>query len=270
MAQLSIQRRSSSSSGAPSWLRPLAQAGLISKGIVYCLLGSFAFMAAFGIGGHSSGNADRSGVFGSLEAAPGGPYLLGALALGLFCYTAWRLFEAVADPGHKGSDAKGIANRLRYAMSGLIYASIAWVAARLALTHRGSGTDSKQKAAHELLTEPAGQWLTGAAALVLIGIGIYQIWYGWSEKYRKHVPGATLQTAGKVGYTARGAVWCVLGWLFGRAALHANSAEAGDTGKAFQFVAGSWGPWVLAALGIGLVCYGVFNFIRAKHDRIGT
>jgi hypothetical protein len=214
MVHLSIQTRSTSGSAAPSWLRPLAQAGLIAKGITYCLLGTFAFMAAFHIGNRSGANADRSGVFSFLEDAPAGPFLLGALALGLLCYTAWRLFEAVADPGHKGSGAKGIANRLRYALSGFVYASIAWVAARAALTHHNSSSDSKQKAAHELLSRPAGQWLTGIAALTLVGIGLYQVWYGWSEKYRKHVPGATLQKAGKVGYSARGIVWCVLGWLF--------------------------------------------------------
>jgi hypothetical protein len=228
-------------------------------------------MAAFHINGLSTGSADRSGVFGYLKEAPGGTVLLLLLALGLACYTTWRLIEAIADPGRNGRDVKGLATRGRYVLSGLIYASFAFLAVRFALSGHGNGNDSKQQAAQKLLQQPAGQWLAGAAALIFIGTGLYQVWYGWSEKYRKHVPGAVLQKAGKVGYTARGTVWILLGWLFGRAALHSNSAEAGDTSKAFHFIAsGTWGPWLLAALGLGLVCYGIFNFIRARHDHIGN
>lgn len=268
MALLSV--RNDASTGASSWLRPLAQTGLIAKGIVYCLLGSLAFLSAFHIGGRSAQTADRSGVFSFVENIPGGPFLLGALAIGLFCYAAWRIVESVTDPGQKGSDAGGLAARARYALSGLAYGSFAFMAARLAITHSSSNSDSKQQAATELLAKPGGQWMMAAAALGLVGVGLYQIWYGWSEKYRKHVPAATLQKAGKVGFTARGLVWILLGWLFGRAALHADASEAGDTSKAFQLIStGSGGTWMLAALGLGLVCYGVFNFIRARHDRIG-
>ncbi|WP_165871435.1 DUF1206 domain-containing protein [Flaviaesturariibacter flavus] len=254
----------------PAWLRTLARAGLLAKGCTYCLFGVLVFMSAFHIGGRSARSADRSGIFILLDDAPGGLWLVGALALGLACYACWRLIEAVRPPVAASGGTKGAARRARYAISGIGYGSLSWLAARYALTHHRSGGDKQQDAAQQLLQQPAGQWLAGAAALVLLGVGIYQIWYGWSEHYRKHVPGATLQKAGKVGYTARGIVWILLGWLFGRAALHANASEAGDTSRAFQFIAaGTWGPWLLATLGIGLLCYGVYNFIRAKHDRIG-
>ncbi|RYZ20825.1 MAG: DUF1206 domain-containing protein [Chitinophagaceae bacterium] len=270
MQSLSVQR-AVSRTDTPSWLRTLARTGLLAKGVTYCLFGILVFMAAFHIGGRSAGSTDRSGIFNLLDEAPGGIWLVALLALGLACYAAWRFVEAVRPPRSAKGGAKGLARRARYAISGAGYASLAVLAARYALTHHRSSGDKQQNAAQELLQQPAGQWLAGAAALILIGVGIYQLWYGWSERYRKHVPHATLQKAGKVGYTARGIVWILLGWLFGRAALHSNASEAGDTSKAFQFIAtGTWGPWLLGALGLGLICYGVYNFLRAKHDPIGT
>ncbi len=45
-----------------------------------------------------------------------------------------------------------------------------------------------------------------------------------------------LLAAGKLGYVARSIVWLLIAWLFVKAALHTNSAEAGDTGKPFAFL----------------------------------
>jgi hypothetical protein len=121
-----------------------------------------------------------------------------------------------------------------------------------------------------------GQYLLGAAALVLAGIGIYQIYYALSEKYKKHVQQLNLHTkaasillgAGKAGYISRGLVWIILAFLLGRAALHANASEAGNTAKAFHFVESSTqGSLLLGALGLGLIAYGIFNFIRARYER---
>ena len=75
-------------------------------------------------------------------------------------------------------------------------------------------------------------------------------------------------TAGKIGYLARGLVWIIISYLMMQAAIAASSAKAGDTGEAFKASEGSpIGPYLPAALGIGLMAYGVFNFIRAKYER---
>ena len=75
-------------------------------------------------------------------------------------------------------------------------------------------------------------------------------------------------TAGKIGYVARGIVWLVIGWLLGKAAYHSNSSEAGDTSKAFNILGeGTFGMYILGAVGVGFVCYGAFSFIRARYER---
>jgi hypothetical protein len=116
--------------------------------------------------------------------------------------------------------------------------------------------------------------LVSIAAAIFLAVGIYQIYYGLSERYEKHTQKAdnamskrVLLKAGKIGYVARGIVWVIIGWLFIKAAMSSNSSEAGDTSKAFSFLAdAAYGSYLLAILAIGLICYGVFNFIRARYQ----
>jgi hypothetical protein len=259
-----------------SYVKPIAQAGLLAKGVVYCLLGVFVFMAAFHINGQSTDNTDKAGVFSFIYRQTGGQIMLGIITLGLICYTIWRGIQTFGDTEQKGSDAKGIAVRARYLCSGLVYASLAGFAIKMLFFSKSSSGDNKQNMVQELLNKPFGQWLVGLAALIFVAVGVYQIYYGLSEKYRKHATkgGNTsnkkiIVGAGKIGYVARGIVWLIIGWLFIKAALHSNSSEAGDTSEAFNFLSqASYGPYLLAAIGIGLLCYGLFNFIRARYDNL--
>lgn len=259
-------------SGSNTNLQRVARAGYIAKGIVYVLLGAMAFMAAFGWS--SSGKeASQSGVFEIIRGAPAGGVLLAVLALGLVCYAAWRMIQTFA-PQQNGEHKKG--KRAAYFFSGLAYTAVAVAAAKMALWNESSGGNSQQTLAASLLQRPFGQWLTGLAAALFAGIGIYQIYYGWAEKYRKHVSNGQLHSQhaslllrfGKVGYIARGIVWLLIAYLLLQAALHAKASEAGGTADAFSFLESfPAGSYLLGAVGLGLVAYGIFNFIRARYER---
>jgi len=253
-----------------TFVQRFAQAGLLAKGVLYCLMGLIAFMAAFQIGGRSTRQTDVAGVL-DLVRQTGGQIMLALLTLGLFCYCGWRLLQAFADTDQEGREAKGLAKRGLYLLSALAYASVAIAAARLLLNQPGqSGGDSKQTIARTLLEQPFGQLLAGIVALIFIGTGVYQLYYGFREKFRKHAgtAGRWFIAAGKIGYCARGIVWLILGWLFAKAAWKARASAAGDTSKAMGWLSdGTWGTWLLAAVGLGLACYGLFNFVRARHER---
>lgn len=260
----------------PSSVTPIARAGLISKGIVYCLLGVLAFMSAFEIGEQSDENANKKGVFNLLEGL-GGKWLLGILAIGLLCYTIWRFIQAANEAKGSKDAAKKGGKVIRYIFSGIIYLLLALYAGQRFLGNGDkSGGDSTQSTVSELMAKPLGDWLVGLLALAFAITGIYQIYYGMSEKYRKHVQDLSLRstasrnllTAGKIGYIARGIVWLMLAWLLFRAAFQSDSGQAGDTGKAFHFLESGWfGSYLLGAVGFGLICYGVFNFVRARFER---
>ncbi len=254
------------------WLRNIARAGLIAKGIVYVILGILGFMAAFEIGGQTNSDTNKEGVFDSIKEFPGGLVGLGLLAAGLICYSIWRGVQTFSNTD--GSEKKWT-KRVRYFFSGLVYLSLAFTAIQIIFRSRADKEDKNQYWISEILNHPFGQWLIGLAGLVLAGVGIYQIYYGVSEKYKKHVQQLSLHSttsslllrSGKIGYISRGIVWLILAYLLVRAALHNDSSGAGDTGKAFSFIEdSSFGSYLLGALGVGFMAYGVFNFIRARYE----
>ena len=75
----------------------------------------------------------------------------------------------------------------------------------------------------------------------------------------------------RFGIAARGVVFGVIGVLFVNAALHANPQEAGGVSDALRTLRQQpYGVWILAVIGIGLVAYGVYEFVRARYRRIET
>jgi hypothetical protein len=256
-----------------TFIRRVAQTGLIAKGVVYVLLGVLAFMAAFELGGKGNKDATQTGTLRFVKDLPAGEILLIVVAAGLICYAFWRGIQTFRSDGEKKSWSK----RLRYFFSGLTYLAFALTALRMMAGERSSSGDQNQQLASELMNKPFGQVLVGLGGLILAAVGIYQVYYGLSEKYRKHVQGLSLTSvqsmlllrSGKVGYISRGAVWLVIAFLFLRAALYARASEAGNTGKAFQFIETTpYGSPLLGALGVGLIAYGVFNFVRARYERM--
>lgn len=254
----------------------LARAGLAAKGIVYFILGILTLASVYNVMGAKTGDTDKQGVFTAVSDLPGGRLLLGIIAAGLVCYVLWRVIQAVADTAHKGNDGKGLAVRARYLVSGLAYATVAYSAMRMAISdEKGSGGRIRESVA-ELLSKPFGQWLVGILACVFLGVGIYQIYYALSEKYQKHVTGTSSEenrklmlVAGKVGYVARGVVWALISWLLFKAAINSNSAEAGDTSKAFALVEKSdYGTMMLTVIAAGLILYGLFSILRAKNENL--
>jgi hypothetical protein len=253
-------------------IKRIAQAGFIAKGVVYFLLGVLALMIALRAGGGSTENADKAGVLQMIKEGFGGNWILPLLGVGLLCYAAWRMVETYHQLSAHG---KARWKSLRYFFSGLIYLSLAVTALRMSFNQSANNGDNQQHVASEILSKPFGQWLLGILALVIAGIGIYQIYYALSEKYRKHVQKLSLHnsastallTAGKIGYTARGVVWLLIAFLLMRAAVHASSSDAGDTSKALELIHDtSYGSYLIAGLGIGLIGYGIFNFVRARYE----
>ena len=262
------------------WIKNVARVGLIAKGFVYVLLGVLAFMAAFEIGGHSGSKTTKSGVFDFIKDWPAGNWLLSFLAVGLICYSVWRAIQGFItikqDETKKKDERLEKMKGFRYLFSSMTYLFIAFTAIKIVLEGSKKNGDKNQDMAAQLMDMSFGQWLLGILALIMFGNGIYQAWYGLSEKYKKHVEklkyrsgiNSLLLHAGKVGYLSRAAVWFMISYLLMRAAIHAKSSEAGDTGKAFQFIENSpFGSYLLGAIGFGLVLYGGFNFIRARYEK---
>jgi len=257
------------------WYAIAGRIGLTAKGVVYCLSGLIALFAVFHLNGKNAKDAGQKGVFDVVHDQPMGNSILIVIAAGLICFTIWRLLQCFADTEHKGHDKGGLTKRFTFLYSGLLYAAIAWYALKEAFG-KTSGSSSKQGYVSKMLSMPYGQWIVGIVAACIIAVGLYQLYRGFSGKYRKYVLSALhkdaapwISTAGVAGYSARGAVWIVIGWLFIKAAVNANPTYAGGSDKAFSWLQNGWyGSLLLAIVAIGLLCYGIFMFMRARYQQL--
>jgi hypothetical protein len=147
------------------WVATLARLGYATIGVVYLMIGTLATQAALGTGGAI---ADTHDVLVTIARQPFGRVLLGLTALGLSGYVLWRLVQAGMDPERKGTDARGLLTRLEFAVSGLAYAALAVLAARIALgVGRADGPAAEQTWTARLLAQPFGPWLIGSLGALL-------------------------------------------------------------------------------------------------------
>jgi hypothetical protein len=260
------------------WVERLARLGYAAKGVVYAIVGVLAVQAAFGAGGRTT---DQKGALGAIAAQPFGKFLLALLTIGLIGYVIWRFVEAIQDPEHKSDDAEGLARRVGYAISGLIYASLAFSAIQLVMGSGGggSGGNSQQDWTARLLSQPFGQWLVGLMGAFVIGLGFHQFYRAYKAKFRKemklHEMSPTEQTwatrIGRFGEAARGVVFVIIGFFLIQAARQSDASQARGLDGALQALAQQpYGPWLLGIVALGLVAYGIHMGVQARYRRILT
>ena len=251
-------------------METLARFGYAAKGFVYMAIGILALLTAFSIGGKTTGT---SGALQAIAEQPFGRLLLILIAIGLVGYVIWRLIQAVNDPDNKGSDAKGIARRIGYFSSGTFYAFLAFTAIQVMLGSGGGSGGGKESLIARLLNQSKGQILVALVATVFLGKALYQMFRAYSDKYQKKVkdqklPDKAQKTVllfGKLGYTARGIVIGVIAFLTYKAAFFSDSDKAGGTKEAFSFLQNEFGTIILAVVSLGLMMYGVFLVVKARH-----
>ena len=218
---------------ARDWIVPLARFGYATKGTVYIIIGLLAALAAFNRGGRTT---DSQGAFKEILSQPYGQILLAGIAVGLAGYALWCLIQAIKDTENKGSEAKGIVIRLGYGLVGLIHSSLALTAVQLIMGSRGSykGEESSKEWTATLLAQPFGQWMVGAVGVGIIMAAIVQFYQAYTGKFRMELKrsemGARAELwatrVGRIGLTARGIVFGVMGIFLLLAAIHANPNEA--------------------------------------------
>lgn len=239
------------------WVRTAARLGMVAYGVVNLLIGWLALQLALG---DQSGSASSSGALHELAQQPLGAVLVWAVAVGMLLLVVWRVIEVVTD--HEwGAGVKAV-----------IYAAIGISAVNVAVGNGSKGgTDSWTRS---LMDMPGGQLLVGAVGLVVIGYGAYQVYKGWTEQFRDDLEaqGQTGDTGraylllGKVGYIAKGIAIGIVGGLFTWAALEHSAKKSGGLDVALQTVLEApAGPFLLGAIAVGIICYGVFSLARAKH-----
>lgn len=249
----------------------MARSGFAAKGIVYVLLGTLGVRAAV----TASEAQSTSQALVEILRAPMGRWWLGALAAGLLWYVAWRLLEAFADANDKGTDPKGLAARSIYLVSAGVYTALAFDALALALRW---DNDSGQMRSFlgPLLAGP----LAIAAGLVLAAYGGYNVWKGLQGKLGKQLnersarreAGPWAIIVSRLGLAGRGVVFGVLGvWLATHPAEGSQMANDSSSAGALRLIERlPQGELFMALVAVGLIAYGVHQFLHARYRRINV
>lgn len=265
-------------SSADDWIDRIARFGFATKGVVYAVIGVLALRAAFSVGGGTEGTR---GAILEIANQPFGRVLLALAAVGLLAYAVWRFIEAGVDPERVGSDAKGIAKRSGYVISGIVYLGLSIWACRivLGLGSGGGDGDSQREWTARLMEQPFGVWLVGSVGIVIVGVGLHHFYRAYSSAFmRRYAAGAMdarqkrwARRIGRLGLSARGLTFCIIGGFLIHAAVQSDPSETRGLAGALQTLAEQpYGPWLLGFVAVGFVAYGVYCGSRARFSTFST
>jgi hypothetical protein len=249
----------------------MARLGYAAKGVVYLIIGGIAAQAAFSPAEQVEG---AEGAMATILEQPFGKVLLGIVALGLAGFVLWRVVQAVRDPEHTGGGAKRAVVRIGYALSGVLYGALTLEAVRML---RGSGSGEGGGTQHwtaVVMEKPFGRIAVGLAGLGIAAYGIYQLVKAFKSDLDKrlNLEGSAVATRKRVvalaraGTAARGVVFVIIGWLVIKSALQYDPAEAkGLQGALVTLREVAYGPYLLAAVALGLMAYGISQLVKARY-----
>ncbi|OKK22137.1 hypothetical protein AMK16_02765 [Streptomyces sp. CB00455] len=252
----------------------VARCGLATRGVLYVLVGVIAVRVAFGDGGQE---ADRRGALQELAARPFGGFLVWAVGLGLVCMMLWRLSEAVF--GSAGPDGGKATKRLASAARTVFYGVVAFSVLSFA-AGSGAGRSSDEQSrdvTRKAMELPGGPWWVGAVGVAIAVAGVVIAVQAARRKFRKRLAMTgvsqgvrkAVEFLGVAGGIARGAVFATAGVFLVYAAVRYDPAQAkgmDDTLRAFSQTPA--GPWLLVAVGVGLMLFGVFSWAMAAWRRV--
>ncbi|MCP3754721.1 DUF1206 domain-containing protein [Streptomyces sp. TBY4] len=259
-------------SGGSRFREVTARCGLTTRGVLYVLVGVLAVRIAFGGSGKE---ADRQGALQELGEKPFGVVLIWAVGLGLVCMALWRLSEAVF--GAAGPEGGKPLKRLSSTGRCAFYAVVAYSVFAFSVGGGRSGDEQSRDVTAKALGLPAGQWLVGAAGLGIGIAGVAIAVQAARRSFRKHLAMAEVAAPwrklvgflGVAGGLARGTVFAAVGGFVLYAALRYDPAQAkglDDTLRSFTLA--SAGPWLLVAVSVGLVLFGLFSWAMARWRKV--
>jgi MFS family permease len=258
-------------------LRWLGRAGFVAEGVMYMLVGALALAAAFEPGDHPQGS---QGALAKLGQAPWGHAMFAVLAAGLVMFVLWQAVLAVLDPGHRGDrrQAKRVLVRLGCLFNAAVHAALVGTAAwRLLILDRSAGNNGQSQVywTTVVMRSPLGRWLIAAIGVGIAVFGLFQLYDAAVRRptdridlARTKLRGALI-ALGMLGFVARGVVFTIIGGFLVDAAWWRNAHHAiGIAGALAALRRQAYGPWLLGAVAVGLMAYGIVQIARARFGEI--
>jgi hypothetical protein len=261
------------------FVETMARIGYGARGLIYFIMGMLAVQLAIGAGGKA---ADQQGAIAIIGKQPFGRILLWVILVGLASYALWGLVRAILDPLHKGHDMKGIIERVGFMFSAVSYAILilptyAAISGGAKQAHNGAQGEKTQAYVGKILEMPWGRWMVGIAGLIVIGVGLLQIYQGIkkdfdSQIHFKPLSGQKLmwvKRLGRFGTVARGIVFALIGIFLIVAAYRANPGQAkGFDGALISLLHQPFGTYLMGIVAVGLAAMGIYSFLIALWFRL--
>ncbi len=258
------------------WVERLARLGYIARGILYIVIGLVSLGVVLGT---RAAPKDTTGAIAEVASQPYGKFLLVVLALGLAGYAAWGLIRGIWDPLNRGSDTKGLLARAGFVGSGISYAFLCVTVVGFLQGHPAAKgqTQQTQDLTARALQMPGGKWIVLLVGLIVLAIGIYQIYYAYKADFKKDLRPTGLSgqekdwamKLGQWGYGARGVIFALIGVFIMQAALTLDPKKAqGLDGALAALSHQAYGPLLLGVVALGLIAFGVFSVLCARWYKV--
>jgi hypothetical protein len=253
------------------WVARLVRLGYLAKGLIYSLIGILAIRLALGMRGGRL--TDPSGVLRTLLSQSFGRVMLALIGIGIVGYAAYYIFEAAADLRQRGGGRRGWTNRGLTIIKAAVYGAIG-VQALLVVFFDRRPRDGTEQGASTVMQFPLGQWLLMAIGVGVAIYGITQLKMVWrggvdddidASRVRREAP--WILPLGRFGIAARSVIIILMGMTFARSGWRGRASDADGYREALATVA-SFHPWLLGAIGAGLLAFGIYQLCYARYARI--
>ncbi|MEV6413089.1 DUF1206 domain-containing protein [Kribbella sp. NPDC051718] len=235
--------------------------GLIAYGVVHLLIAWISLQLAWG---KSSGEADQQGALQELASKSFGDVLLWVVAVGLLALVIWKILELAY--GHLDTEKK-----VSSIGRGVVYLALSISAAKVAMGSGKSGTSQSSGMTAKLMQNGPGRVLVVIIGLVIIGVGIRQLYKAWTKKFTEDLTGGASESTillGRVGYAAKGIAFLIVGGLFAYASINYDSKKAGGLDTALRTIKDQpFGSVLLTLMALGIACFGVYCFVWSRNAR---
>ncbi|WP_255768174.1 DUF1206 domain-containing protein [Pseudarthrobacter sulfonivorans] len=249
----------------------VARSGFAVMALLHIIVGAIAIALAFG----QPGQAEATGAIEQLAANPWGPAILWTCVVACTGLALWQLSEATVRARHLPRK-----ERLgKLASSGFLaaaYGSVGLSFAGFAVGRRGDSGDTTRDFSTALLNAPFGLPVMVALGLTIMGVGVYFIVKGLRRGFKQELfhfdgtrRGRLIDSLGIAGHVAKGIALNLAGLLFViAAAKHSPEESTGLDGSLKALRDHPFGPYLLVAIGVGFICYGLFALVRARFGRM--
>ncbi|MBM7861499.1 hypothetical protein JOD27_005323 [Lentzea nigeriaca] len=242
--------------------------GMVVYGAVHVLIAWLALQVAFG------GDAERTDSKGALtEIAENGAWLLWAVGIGLVFFALWQALLACVGYRYRSEKRKRITKRIGSGARAITSGAIAFGAFKYATSGAtGDTTQQQQEVTAQVLVWPGGQWIVGAVAVGVVITAGAIVYKGIKKSFEKDLDmiraPSWIEPVGRIGWIGKGVAYGVIGVLIGLAAIYADPQQSGGMDKALHTLAEQpFGPYLLAAVAIGIAAFGVYCFVAARALR---